>query len=162
MVKCPSQNAKYSLKYISDRISTRNASDHQDLLLINPDGSPGKRISELLYFEPYTLLTADLIAQMFSEENSDILLKDAFISELAGRLYPYNNILTQIFKPPPRMLIDRFKSDMNVLDSLDEVSKQLRCEHILEAWMDQCTSPATYRRLRQELNKYSIFVEGIL
>ena len=155
--KHPSQNTKYSLKYISDRISTRDASDHQDLFLVNPDGSSGKRISELLYFEPYTLLTADLIAQLFSEENSDLSLQYAFMSELADRLYPYNNILTQIFKPSPRMLIDRFKSDMNVLDSLDETSKQSRCEHILEAWMDQCTSPATYRKLRQELNKYSIF-----
>ena len=155
--KCPSQCTKYSLKYLSERVSTRHASDHQDLVLVNPDGSPGKRISELLYFEPYTLLTSDLITQMFSEQNSDLLLNDAFISELAGRLYPYNNILAQILKPQPGILIDRFKSDMNVLDSLNEISKQSRCEHILKAWMDQCTSPATYRKLRQELKKYSIF-----
>ena len=121
--KCSSQSTKCRLKYLSDRISTRDASDHQHLVLVNPDGSPGKRISELLYFEPYTLLTADLIKQMFLEENSDLLLKDTFISELSGHLYTYNNILVQILKPPSRVLIDRFKSDTNVLDSLDEFSK---------------------------------------
>ena len=157
--KCPSKTTKYSLKYLSDQISTRDAKDHQDLLLVYPDGSPGKRISQLLYFEPYTLLTSELIAQLFSKEHSKLILSDAFISELAGRLYQCNNILAQIFKPPPRILMDRFKSDANVLDSLDEISKQLRCEHILEAWMEQQESPATYKKLRQELNKYSIFCE---
>ena len=53
--KCLSQTW-YSLKYISDRITRRCAKDHKDLLRVKPDGSPGKSISELLYFEPYTCL----------------------------------------------------------------------------------------------------------
>ena len=154
---CPSQSTKYSLKYLSDRISTRNVEDHQDLLLVKRDGSPGKRISELLYFEPYTLLTSDLLTQMFSEEESDLPVSDAFISALACRLYPYNTILAQLLNPPQRILLHRFKHDTNVLDSLAEMSQQSRCVHILETWMEQQESPATYRKLRQELNKYSIF-----
>ena len=127
--KCSSQNTKYSLKYLSDRISTRDTSDHQDLLLVNPDGSPGKRISELLCFEPYTLITADLIAQLFLKENSEIILSDAFLSELAGRFYPYNNILVQMLMPHPKLLNEKLKRDVYSLDSLDEMSKQLRCVH---------------------------------
>ena len=155
--KCPSQSTKYSLKYISDRISTRDAKDHQDLLLVNPDGSPGKRISELLYFEPYTLLTSDLITQMFSRHNSNLILSDAFLSELAGRFYLYNNILSQILALQPRLLSEKLKKDVYSLESLDEMSQHLRCVHILEVWVEQQESPATYRKLRQELNKYSIF-----
>ena len=155
--KCPSQSTKYSLKYLSDRISTRDAKDHQDLLLVNPDGSPRKRISELLYFEPYTLLTSDLIAQMFSKHNSNLILSDAFLSEIAARFYPCNNILSQILMPQPRLLNEKLKMDVYSLDNLDVMSQQLRCVHILEAWMEQQESPATYRKLRQELNKYSIF-----
>ena len=77
--KCPSQCTEYSLKYLSDRISARDAKDHQDLLLVTPDGTPRKLVSELLYFEPYTLLTSDLITQMFKKENSKLPLSDAFI-----------------------------------------------------------------------------------
>ena len=155
--KCPTQSTRYSLKYISDRISTRDAEDHQDLVLVNPDGSPGSRVSELLYFEPYTLLTSDLIKQMFSKETSKCSVSDFFISELAGRLYPYNNIITQILVPQPRLLSEKLKMDIYSLDSLDEMSQQLRCVHILETWVEQQDSPATYRKLRQVFNRYSIF-----
>ena len=157
MQKCPSQCTIYSLRYICDRIATRDAKDHQDLVLVNPDGSPGKRISELLYFEPYTLLTSDLIAQMFSKHNSNLILSDAFLSELAGRFYLCNNILSQILMPQPRLLSEKLKMDVYSLDSLDEMSKHFKCVHILEAWMERQESPATYRKLRQELDKYSIF-----
>ena len=155
--KCPSQSTKYSLKYLSDRISTRDASDHQDLVLINPDGSPGKRISELLYFEPYTLLTSDLITQMFSRHTSSLIVSDAFLSELAARFYLHKNILSQILMPQPKLLSEKLKMDVYSLHSLDEMSKHLKCVYILEAWMEQQESPATHRKLRQELDKYSIF-----
>ena len=155
--KCPKQSTRYSLKYISDRISTRDAEDHQDLVLVNPDGSPGSRVSELLYFEPYTLLTSDLIKQMFSKETSKCSVSDFFISELAGRLYPYNNIIIQILVPQPRLLSEKLKMDVYSLNSLDEMSQQLRCVHILETWVEQQDSPATYRKLRQVFNRYSIF-----
>ena len=155
--RCPSQSTKYSLKYLCDRISTRNASDHQDLVLVNPDGSPGKLISDLLYFEPYTLLTSDLITQMFSRHTSSLILSDAFLSELAARFYRCKSILSQILRPHPRLLSETLKMNVYSLDSLDEMSKHLKCLHILEAWMEQQDSPATYRKLRHELDKYSIF-----
>ena len=155
--KCPSQSTKYSLKYLSDRVSTRDASDHQDLVLVNQDGSSGKRISELLYFEPYTLLTSDVITQMFARHTSSLIVSDAFLSEVAARFYLCKNILSQILMPQPRLLSEKLKMDVYSLDSLDEMSKHLRCVHILEAWMERQESPATYRKLRQELNKYSIF-----
>ena len=59
--------------------------------------------------------------------------------------------------PQPRLLNEKLKMDVYSLDNLDVMSQQLRCVHILEAWMEQQESPATYRKLRQELNKYSIF-----
>jgi len=49
--KCP-HSVKYSLEYISDRISSRSAEDHPDVTLVSPDGSLGKQISKILYFEP--------------------------------------------------------------------------------------------------------------
>ena len=59
--------------------------------------------------------------------------------------------------PQPRLLSEKLKMDVYSLDSLDEMSKHFKCVHILEAWVEQQASPATYRKLRQELDKYSIF-----
>ena len=40
--ECP-HSVKYSLEYISDRISSRSAEDHPDVTLVNPDGSLGSK-----------------------------------------------------------------------------------------------------------------------
>ena len=93
---------------------------------------------------------------MFSRHTSSLILSDAFLSELAARFYLCKNILSQILTPNPRLLSEKLKMDVYSLDSLDEISKHLKCVHIMEAWMEQQESPATYRKLRQELDKYSI------
>ena len=64
--ECPS----HSIKYLSSRISKRSSSDSPDLTLINLDGGQGKQVSELLHFEPYALLTPDLITKLFSKETA--------------------------------------------------------------------------------------------
>lgn len=148
---CPTTSIKYSLNYLSDRIS---ASNHQDLFLVNPDGSAGKRISELLYFEPYSLLTSDLIQLIFSNENADHSMSDSIISELAACLWPCNNVLVEVFVPHPWLLAEKCKMDAYLLGDQDEISK---CKHILEAWIEQQGPAATHRKFRQELDKYSIF-----
>ena len=158
---CPSNSVKHSVKYLSDSIAARNMEDPPDLSLVNPNGSRGKQISQLLYFEPYSLLTSDLITQMFSEENADLIVSDTFISELAGCLYPCNNILVQVLLSQPVLLREKIidEVDANALDSLAESSQLLRCVHILKAWAEQQGPCATYRKLRQELNNFSIFCD---
>ena len=144
----------YSIKDLSSRISERSAKDNPDLMLINSDGSQGKRISELLNFEPYALLNQDLIAKLFSNENAKQSVSDDFISELAQWMYPFNDALVQALKPLPKVLNQKCES---ISGSLGEVStQQLMCEYILETWVEQQRS-ATYRKLRQQLNRYSIF-----
>ena len=64
--------------------------------------------------------------------------------------------LRGVFDLDPSALSVRSKEDH--LDSLDKISRQqLKCKHILEAWVEQLGTAATYRKLRQELNEYSIF-----
>jgi len=157
---CPSNSVKHSVKYLSHSIAARNMEDPPDLPLVSLDGSRGKQISQLLYFEPYSLLTSDLITQMFSEENADLIVSDTFISELAGCLYPCNNILVQVLSQPVLLrekIIDEV--DAYALDSLAESSQLLRCVHILKAWVEQQGPGAMYRKLRQELNNFSIFCD---
>jgi len=155
--ECP-HNVKYSLEYISDRISSRSAEDHPDVTLVNPDGSPGKQISEILYFEPYTLLTSDIITQLFSEEKTGCIVSDAFILKLANRLCLYNNVLVKILKLQPSLVSATLRRDTYALGRLDKTSKlRLQCMHILETWIEASESPATYKKLRRQLDKYSIF-----
>ena len=146
----------HSITYLSRTIANRDQKDDPDLMLTHSDGSTGERISEFLYFDPYVVLTQDLITQLFAKENAKKLVSHSFIARLANRMYPFNDALRGAFDFDPSVLSARLKQDH--LDSLDKQSRQqLRCKHILEAWMEQQETPATYRKLRQELNKYSIF-----
>ena len=144
----------YSIKNLSSRISERSAKDNPDLMLINSDGSQGKRVSELLNFEPYALLNQDLITKLFSNENAKQCVSDDFISELAQWMYPFHDALVRVLEPSSSELNKKYK---DICDSLGEVSKQqVMCEHIIRTWVEQQRS-ATYRKLRQQLNRYSIF-----
>ena len=126
----------------------------QTYTLINPDGSPGKQISELLHFEPYALLTPDLITKLFTKEPAKQPVSDEFITELAKQMYPFCDTLLQVLEPSSRVLS---KKCVDIHDSLGETSKQqLKCEHIVETWMEQ-QKYATYRNLKRQLDRYSIF-----
>ena len=155
--ECP-RSLKYSLGYVSDRISSRSTEDHPDITLVNPDGSPGKQVSEILYFEPYTLLTSDLITELFSEENADRIVSDDFLSKLANRLCLYNDSLVKILSLQPRLVDSTLRRDTYALGRLHETSKlRLQCTHIFETWIEASEAPATYRKLRRQLDKHSIF-----
>ena len=149
--ECPS----YSINNLSSRISTRSAIDNPDLTLINPDGGKGKRISELLYFEPYALLTPDLITKLFTKETAKQSVSDDFITELAKRMYSFCDALLQVLEPSSKALS---KKCADIHGSLGEVSKQqLMCEHIVETWVEQQQRSATYGNLKRQLNRYSVF-----
>ena len=152
MLECPS----HSIKYLSSMIANRDPNGDPDLLLTHSDGSTGIKISELLYFEPYVVLTPDLIAQLFAKETAKKKVSSSFMTELATCMYPFSDALEKALKPDPSILSGKYKEVQPA--SLGEISRQqLRCKHILEAWLEQLGPAATYKTLRQELNKYSIF-----
>ena len=62
ILDCPS----HGVKYLSSTIADRDSKDDPDLILTHSDGSTGKKISEILYFEPYAVLTVDLITEFFA------------------------------------------------------------------------------------------------
>ena len=152
VLECPS----HSIKYLSTTIANRDPKDDPDLILTHHDGSSGKRISELLCFEPYAVLTPDLITQLFAKENAKRQVSSSFITRLANCMYPFSDFLRKVFDLDPSVLSARLKHDH--LDNIDKLSRQqLRCKHILEAWLEQLGPAVTYRNLRQELNEHSIF-----
>ena len=152
LLECPS----HSIKYLSTTIANRDPKDDPDLMLTHSDGTAGKQISELLYFEPYAVLTPDLITQLFAKEIAKKLVSNSFVTGLASCMYPFSESLEKALKPDPSVLSGKYKEGHQ--DSLGEISRQqLRCKYILEAWLEQQQPPATYKILQQELNGYSIF-----
>ena len=152
VVECPS----HSIKYLSNMIANRDSKDDPDLILTHSDGSTGMKVSELLYFEPYAVLTPDLITQLFAKKNAKKQIPSSFVTELASRIYPFSDALEKALKPDPNVFSEKCK-DIHP-DSLSEMSRQqLRCKHILEAWMEQQQPGVKYQMLQQELNEYSIF-----
>jgi len=115
-LKCPSH---MSIKYLSRTIANRDPKDDPDLLLTHSDGSTGKRISELLYFEPYADLTPDLIIQLFAKENAKKLVSSSFITKLASRMYPFSNVLELVLKPDPTILSEKYKDQVQSLGEND-------------------------------------------
>ena len=151
VMECPS----HSIKYLSSMIADQDPTDDPDLILTHSDGSTGKQISKLLYFDSYVVLSSDLITQLFSKENTKKLVSITFITKLASHMYPFSDSLEQVLNPDPSVFSEKCKDQVQ---SLGEKSRrQLKCKHILETWVEQLGPTATYRKLRQELNKYSIF-----
>ena len=151
VMECPS----HSIKYLSSMIADRDPNGDPDLILTHSDGSTGKQISKLLYFDSYVVLSSDLITQLFSTENAKKLMSVTFITKLASHMYPFSDSLEQVLNPDPSIFSEKCKDQVQ---SLGEKSRrQLKCKHILETWVEQLGPNATYRKLRQELNKYSIF-----
>ena len=150
-LECPS----YSIKYLSRMIANRDPKDDPDLVLTHSDGISGKQISELLYFEPYAVLTPDLITQLFAKEIAKKLVSISFITKLASRMYPFSDALELVLNPDPSILSEKYKDQVHRLG--EKSRKELRCKHILESWKEQLGPAAKYRKLRRELNDYSIF-----
>ena len=135
----------YSIKYLSRTIANRDPKD----------GSAGKQISKLLYFEPYAVLTLDVITQLFAKENIKKQVSSNFITELASHMYLFSDTLELALNPDPSILSEKCKDHVYTLG--EKSRQQLRCKYILEAWVEQLGPAATYKKLKQELNEYSIF-----
>ena len=88
VMECPS----HSMKYLSSMVANRDQKDDPDLILTHSDGSTGKKVSELLYFEPYAVLTSDLIIQLFAKKNAKKQVSSNFITRLANCMYPFNDL----------------------------------------------------------------------
>ena len=105
----------HSIKYLSRIIANRDPKDDPDLILTHSDGNTGKRISELLYFKPYAVLTPDLIIQLFAKENAKKLVSSSFVTKLASHMYPFSNALELVLNPDPTILNEKYKDQVHSL-----------------------------------------------
>ena len=111
-------------------------------------------INVLLYFEPYTCLSKEIINKLLEESNQDLEVSDDFLRECAKVAYPKMAFLKDM------LLLPEHNSEYSI--AIKEYSDQYsdnsthECFHIFKTWHKFTPNP-TYRGLREALDRFSIF-----
>ena len=125
------------------------------LVIANPEenehfviqNSPNSAIDtqKLLSFEPYLGLGEALVQQLFSDKDADKTVSETFLNKVAERVYQ-------------RMLL--FQKMLNISENeFAECYGQApvrQCCYLFKLWSQQ-RDKATYKSLRKEFDRYSIF-----
>ena len=104
-------------------------------------------INTLLHFEPFACLTPELISELLDEAKSDLEISDDFLYRCARYFHSKINQLKRVLIP------------LELLGaSHDQYSKDPshNCFQVFRTWKNKTKTP-TYGRLREALDKYSIF-----
>ena len=106
---------------------------NNELELVSQSGEVSVEIDQLLYFEPYTCFSADVLRELVdkSENNSDEHVPEAFL-----------NAASKTFHAK----MDQCKRDQ----------PEYQCKLVFQVWKESTQSP-TYGALRSALDKYSVF-----
>ena len=106
---------------------------NNELELVSQSGEVSVEIDQLLYFEPYTCFSADVLRELVdkSENNSDEHVPEAFL-----------NAASKTFHAK----MDQYKRD----------HPEYQCKLVFQVWKESTQSP-TYGALRSALDKYSVF-----
>ena len=111
-------------------------------------------IGSLLYFEPYTCLSNEIITKLLNETNQDIEIADDFLRECAKVAHPKVSILKSILLQPEQ----DGEYHTYIKGCVDQYSDESthKCFFVFKTWQ-KCTPNPTYRGLREALESFSIF-----
>ena len=127
--------------------------------LINKIGHKQEMINidSILYFEPYTCLTEEMIIKLINESDKGKKFEDTnddFFRDCAKVAHPKMVLLKKI------LLLPEHDSEYNtaVKERIDQFSDDPthKCFHIFKTWQKFTPNP-TYRGLREALDNFSIF-----
>ena len=106
---------------------------NNELELVSQSGKVSVEIDQLLYFEPYTCFSAEMLRELVnkSENNSDEHVPEVFL-----------NAVSKTFHAK----MDQCKRDQS----------EYQCKLVFQVWKENTQSP-TYGALRSVLDKYSVF-----
>ena len=112
------------------------------------------RIDTLLFFEPYTCFSEEIIAKLIDESNQVKEASDSFLRECAKVAHPKTDLLKMI------LLLSEHDSEYTtaVKEPTDQYSDDPthKCFHVFKTWQKFTTNP-TYKGLREALDNFSIF-----
>ena len=105
-------------------------------------------ICDLVLFESYLSVGAELLNELFHPDNSDKRVSRSFLDHLAGRVHHQMSLFEEVIDPQP------------VIDYQKELEKQSlpgsKCLVLLQ-WLLRKLKNPTYENFHKELDKYSIF-----
>ena len=150
----PLQNAKTLFSFPIDALSraikerkesvTNKIGQKQDMIKVN----------SLLYFEPYSCLTEEIIVKLMLKCDTEEEVSDSFLRDCAKVAHPKVAILKKIFL----QLEHECEFHTALVGPHDQYSedKTHECFLIFTTWK-KFTENCTYRELRNVLDSYSIF-----
>ena len=144
----PSTHQPFSICELAEAIL-----ENQSVLVSQP-GQKMVEIDQLLYFEPYTCLSEEMLRELVaeSENSSDKLVSEAFVDKV-GKISH-----TKVDQLKQALGINSTKF-LNVLARAPPFQRdqpEYQCKLVFQVWKESTQSP-TYRALRSALDKYSVF-----
>ena len=156
----PNQLNSYPLKNVSDlvKFSTNRLAlaikEKKDIITVKVGESFNKTmVDNLLYFEPYTCLSNELIACLHSgEEKLNKTISDNDLVDIANVAYPKQSKLKEILPINESDLAGA----VSQCDELHRADQSHQCFLLLRTWRDG-NETSTYNGLRKLLDSFSIF-----
>ena len=165
---CPAVTVKESLIHPNSFTSTINSSPQlfflselirslmgNDSELVSHSGELSVEIEQLLYFEPYSCFSTEMLRELLvdkSEDSSDQPVSKAFPYEMNKACQTKVNQLKQVLG------IDstKFLAALARAPPFQRDQPEYQCKLLFQVWKENTQSP-TYRALRSALDKYSVF-----
>ena len=122
--------------------------------LVSQPGRKGVEIDQLLYFEPYTCFSADVLRELFAEfeNSSDKLVSEAFPNKVSKN----SNLKVNQLKQALGIDNAKFRAALARAPPFQRDQPEYQCKLVFQVWKENTQSP-TYGALRSALDKYSVF-----
>ena len=122
--------------------------------LVSQPGEKVVEIDQLLYFEPYTCFSADVLRELVTEfeNDSDELVSEAFLNKVSKTSHTKLDQLKQALSVDSA----KFQASLTRAPPFQRDHPEYQCKLVFQVWKENTQTP-TYRALRSALDKYSVF-----
>ena len=133
----------FSLEELAEALAEK-----KDIVVSQP-GQRVARIDDLLYFEPYACVSPE---NLFSEENSNQVISEAFLDEVSATSY------TKVDQLKCALSVNsaKLRAALARAPPFQRDQPEYHCKLVFQVWKESTQKPS-YRSLRSALDKYSIF-----
>ena len=121
-------------------------------ILVSQPGQKMVGIDQLLHFEPYTCFSGEVVRELVAEFENSKFVSEAFVDEV-GKISH-----TKVDQLKQALGIDstKFQAALARAPPLLQDQPNYQCKLVFQVWKENTQSP-TYRTLRSDLDKYSVF-----
>ena len=133
----------FSLVELAEALAGKKA------IVVSQPGQRVARIDDLLHFEPYACVSLEML---FSEENSDGVISEAFLDEVSATSCTKVDQLKCVLSINSAKL----RAALARAPPFQQDQPKYQCKLVFQMWKESTQSP-TYGSLRSALDDYSVF-----